>query len=158
MVSPEIGFSPARFHLMTAVADEFTETPSFINRRAADGTEVTDESLNWQLTRLLIPNVAIVVDAGLIHRGWPDFQHSGFDSTTLSLKGPLYENDPHEILLSVQLSWTIGQSGTPAVGAGGPNTLKGLGDLPDSPHACGWVISVRVYRELDEHDSARATP
>jgi hypothetical protein len=57
----------------------------------------------------------------------------------LLIKGLVYENDPHETLISASLIWGIGDFGTKAVGGYGPNTLqpsltfgKGFGDLPDS--------------------------
>ena len=121
-----------------AVADELALTPSSVNRHAADGTDVTDRGVSWQFTRLLVPNLAVVVDSGFTHRDWPQFQRNGFDTTTVALKGFLYENDPHEVLLSAALSWGIGGSGAPAVGAVEPSTIepafyfgKGFGDLPD---------------------------
>ena len=126
-----------------AVADEFAFTPSWVNRRAADGSAVTDEGVGWQFTRLLVPNLAVVVDSGFTHRDWPQLQRNGFDTTTVSLKGLLYENDPHEVLLSAALSWGIGRSGASAVGATETNIFqpafyfgKGFGDLPDR---LGWL-------------------
>jgi hypothetical protein len=69
------------------------------------------------------------------HRG----HRTGFGITHLLIKGLVYENDPHETLISASLIWGIGDFGTKAVGGYGPNTLqtsltfgKGLGDLPDS--------------------------
>jgi hypothetical protein len=51
----------------------------------------------------------------------------------------VYENDPHETLISTSLIWGIGGFGTKAVGGYGPTTLqrsikfgKGFGDLPDT--------------------------
>jgi hypothetical protein len=121
-----------------AVSDEFALTPSWLNRQAADGTAVADHGVSWELMRLLVPNLAAVVDSGFIHRDWPQLQRNGFETTTLSLKGLLYESDPHEVLLSAKMSWGIGGSGASAVGAIDPNIFqsalyfgKGFGDLPD---------------------------
>jgi hypothetical protein len=87
----------------------------------------------------LTPTIGIGVDSGWIHRDWGQFQRSGFDTTNLTLKARLYENDPDEILVSAGLAWGIGGTGAQGVGAGGPNTIqpgiffgKGFGDLPDS--------------------------
>jgi hypothetical protein len=94
-----------------AVSDEFALTPSSVNKRAADGTGVTDLGVSWQFMRLLVPNLALVVDSGFTHRDWQALQRTGFDTTTVSLKGLLYESDPHEVLLSAALSWGIGRVG-----------------------------------------------
>ncbi len=88
-----------------AVSDELAVTPSWVNKRAADGSAVTDQGVSWELMRLLVPNLAIVVDSGFAHRDWPELQRNGFDTTTVSLKGLLYESDPHEVLLSAESSW-----------------------------------------------------
>ena len=68
-----------------AVADEFALTPSWVNRRAADVSAVTDDGVNWQFTRLIVPNLAIVVDSGVVHRDWLQLQRNGFDTTTVSV-------------------------------------------------------------------------
>ena len=121
-----------------AVSDEFAFTPSWVDRRALDGSAVTDGSVSWEFTRLLFPTVAVVVDSGFTHRYWTELQRNGFDTTTVSLKGLLYESDPHEVLVSAELGWGIGGSGSPSVGTSQPNTVrpalyfgKGFGDLPD---------------------------
>ena len=121
-----------------AVSDEFALTPSWVSKQAADGSAVTDKGVGWQFMRLLLPNLAAVVNSGFIHRDWPQLQRNGFDGTTVSLKGQLYESDPHEVLLSAEMSWGIGGSGSSAVGAIEPNIFqpalyfgKGFGDLPD---------------------------
>jgi len=135
-----------------AVSDEFAVTPSSVNRQAADGTAVADHGLSWQFMRLLAPNLAAVVGSGFIHRDWPQLQRNGFDTTTVSLKGLLYESDPHEVLLSAEMSWGIGGSGASAVGAIEPNIFqpsfyfgKGFGDLPDRLE---WLRPFAVTGEL----------
>jgi hypothetical protein len=135
-----------------AVSDEFAVTPSWVNRQAADGTAVTDRGVSWEFMRLLVPNLAAVVDSGFIHRDWPQLQRNGFDTTTVSLKGLLYESDPHEVLLSAKMSWGIGRSGASAVGPIEPNIFqpalyfgKGFGDLPDRFE---WLRPFAVTGEL----------
>jgi hypothetical protein len=153
-----------------AVGDEFAVTPSWVNSRAQDGSAVVDRSVSWQFTRLLVPNLAVVVSSGFIHRDWAQAQRFGFDTAAVALKGLLYESDPHEVLISAELSWGIGASGSPGVGASHPNTFqpalyfgKGLGDLPDSlgwlrPFAVtGWLrASFRRFR--NRRSSVRAAP
>jgi hypothetical protein len=126
-----------------AVSDEFTFTPGSVQKRALDGSAVKDDGVSWELMRLLVPNVALVIDGGALHRNWTALQSAGFDATTLSIKGLLYRNDPHEFLLSAKASWGIGQSGALAVDGAQPNTFapsfqfgKGFGDLPER---FGWL-------------------
>ncbi len=135
-----------------AVADEFALTPSWVSRRAADGSAVTDDSVNWQFSRLLVPNLAVIIDSGFIHRDWPQLQRNGLDTTTVSLKGLMYRSDPHEVLLSAAVSWAIGGSGARAVGANETSTFqpafyfgKGFGDLPDY---LGWLRPFAVTGEF----------
>ena len=135
-----------------AVSDEFAVTPSSVNGRAADGSAVMDQGVSWEFMRLLVPNLAAVVDSGFIHRDWPRLQRNGFDTTVVSLKGLLYQSDPHEVMLAAKMSWGIGGSGAPAVGAVEPNIFqpafyfgKGFGDLPDR---LGWLRPFAVTGEL----------
>jgi hypothetical protein len=75
-------------------------------------------------------------------------QRSGFDTTALGLKGLLYKNELHEVMIFSGLSWGIGGSGASAVGANNPDTLlpsiffgKGFGDLPTAFPGCGHSLS-----------------
>jgi hypothetical protein len=89
---------------------------------------------------LLTPDIAVGADGSWVQRerrGFP--QQSGFGATSLTVKGRVFENDPHEALVSAAFTWSIGGSGDRSVGGGGPNALqpavlfgKGFGDLPDS--------------------------
>jgi hypothetical protein len=104
---------------------------------AADNNPVDDTSLAWSFARLLTPDIAIGADNSLIQRGRGGFETvTGQGVSHLSIKGLLYESDPHEILVSAALTWGIGGSGSRAVDAGQGNHLepglffgKGFGDL-----------------------------
>jgi hypothetical protein len=59
------------------------------------------------------------------------------DKTDIGLKSEAFRNNQHEALVSVSLDWGIGHSGSVAVGADAPDTVrpgiffgKGFGDLP----------------------------
>jgi hypothetical protein len=54
-----------------------------------------------------------------MHRNWGPSQRWGLDTTTLGLKGLLYRNELHEVMISAGLGWGIGSSGA-------------QGDLPES--------------------------
>jgi hypothetical protein len=126
-----------------AVADELffplyarLEHPT---REGGNATQ-TDDTFSLTFLRLLTPRIAFGGDTTWLRRARDDFStRTGFGVTHLLIKGLVYENDPHETLISASLVWGIGGSGTKAVGGYGPNTLqpsitfgKGFGDLPDS--------------------------
>jgi len=122
-----------------AVMDElvFPALSSF--KHPGEGTDVTDERIGLSFTRLLTPTLSLGVETGWIHRNWGVAERSGFDTTFLSLKGLVCENELHETMLSAALSWGIRGSGAQGVGASRPDTIapglffgKGFGDAPDS--------------------------
>jgi hypothetical protein len=101
--------------------------------------QVVDSAFNWSLFRLLTPTLGVGVDSGWVHRNWGVGRGSGFDVTSVDLKGEVYRNDLHEILISAGTTWGIGRSGAQGAGANAPNLVapgiffgKGFGDLPDN--------------------------
>jgi hypothetical protein len=96
-----------------AVADEFALSPFTSEKHlAADGSDVVDNTISWSLLRLLTPTLGVVVEGGWIHRNWGELRTAGFDGTAIALKGLLYKNEEHEIMLSGALTWRIGGSGS----------------------------------------------
>jgi hypothetical protein len=100
---------------------------------------VVDNSFNWSIFRLLTPKLGVGVDSGWIRRNWSGAHRSGFDITSVDLKGEVYRNDLHETLISAGVSWGIGRTGAQGVGANAPNLIapgiffgKGFGDLPNT--------------------------
>jgi hypothetical protein len=101
---------------------------------------IRDINYGFQFTRLLTPDVALGVASGVIQQ----FQNAhpqrpGFEQTAVEIKARVWEDDIHETLASASLVYSIGASGTNAVGSGGPDTLapgvffgQGFGALPDS--------------------------
>src|SRR6266702_7139697 len=122
-----------------AVADE-SRLPLFTSAKHPDeGGDVVDNRLSWSFFRLLTPTVGVGIDSGWVQRNWGGSQRSGFDVTSLSVKGEVYRSDLHELLVSAALAWDVGHSGAQGVGANGPDAIhpgiffgKGFGDLPDS--------------------------
>ena len=122
-----------------AVADE-SRLPLFASsKHPGEGGDVVDNRFNWSFFRLLTPTVGFGIDSGWVHRNWGSSQRSGFDTTSLSIKGEVYRNDLHETLVAAALAWDIGHSGARGVGANGPDAIhpgiffgKGFGDLPNS--------------------------
>jgi hypothetical protein len=121
-----------------AVADEAI-LPNFASFKSpVDGGNVVDNRFDWSFFRLLTPTLGVGVDSAWVHRNWGNALRSGFDVTSLGLKGEVYRNDLHETLVSARLGWGIGHSGAQGINANAPDLLqagiffgKGLGDLPD---------------------------
>ena len=128
-------------------------------KHPGEGTDATDDRIGWSFTRLLTPTLAFAADGGWIHRNLGPVQRSGFDTTALGLKGPLYKSEQHEVMISAGLAWGIGGSGAQGVGANNPNTLlpgiffgKGFGDLPNS---LSWLRPFAITGALTlEHPMA----
>jgi hypothetical protein len=68
-----------------------------------------DDRIEGSFTRLLTATLAFEIESGWIHRNWGPSQRSGFDMTTLGLKGLLYKNELHEVMISAGLAWVEGQ-------------------------------------------------
>ena len=101
--------------------------------------DVAESAFSWSLFRLLTPKLGVAVDSGWTSRNWGVARRSGFDITSVDLKGEVYRNDLHEILVSAGTMWGIGRTGAQGIGANAPNLIapgiffgKGFGDLPDS--------------------------
>jgi hypothetical protein len=126
-----------------AVADEAI-LPNFASFKSpVDGGNVVDNRFDWSFFRLLTPTLGVGVDSAWVHRNWGNALRSGFDVTSLGLKGEVYRNDLHEMLVSARLGWGIGHSGAQGISANAPDLLqpgiffgKGFGDLPDG---LGWL-------------------
>ena len=124
-----------------AVADElFMPLYDHLDHPTREGGQATDDAFSVTFLRLLTPRLAIGGDATWLRRGRDEFSmRTGFGGAHLLIKGLVYENDPHETLISASFIWGIGGFGTKAVGGYGPNILqpsitfgKGFGDLPDT--------------------------
>jgi hypothetical protein len=123
-----------------AVADEaIVPLYSGLKHPAAVGDgNVADNVVNWSFFRLLTPKLGMGVDSGWINRDWSGGRRSGFDVTSVNLKGEVYRNDLHETLVAAGVSWGIGRTGAQGAGANTPDFVapgiffgKGFGDLPD---------------------------
>ena len=122
-----------------AVTDELILPAVSSLKHPGEGVDVTDNRIGGSFTRLLTSTVAFGIESGWMHRNWGPSQRWGSDTTTLGLKGLLYSNELHEVMISAGLGWGIGSSGAQGVSANNPDTLqpgifvgKGFGDLPES--------------------------
>lgn len=122
-----------------AIADEWVTQFSRLAEPAGDGTVATDTTIAGSFSRLLTPTLLVGLDTGWTRRersGLP--AQSGLEMTRLTAKTLVYENDPHEMLISAGFAWGIGHSGAQSIGADQATTLqpglflgKGFGDMPD---------------------------
>ena len=122
-----------------AVMDELILPAVSSLKHPGEGVDATDNRIGGSFTRLLTSTVAFGIESGWMHRNWGPSQRWGSDTTTLGLKGLLYSNELHEVMISAGLGWGIGSSGAQGVSANNPDTLqpgifvgKGFGDLPES--------------------------
>src|ERR1700676_5038529 len=76
-----------------AVADEailpYYENLAF----PTQGSNATQNRINWAFARLLTPTLAVTVDSGWLHQNWPIGRTSGFDKTNLGVKYEAYRNN-----------------------------------------------------------------
>src|SRR5713226_7886263 len=107
-----------------AVADESILPLFSSSKHPGEGGDVVDNRFSWSFFRLLTPTLGVGFDSGWVHRNWGSSQRSGFDSTNLTIKGEVYRNNLHEMLVSVSLTWGIGHSGAQGVGANAPDTIQ----------------------------------
>jgi hypothetical protein len=122
-----------------AVADESILPLFTSSKQPGEGGDVADNRFNWSIFRLLTPTLGVGLDSGWVHRNSGNSQRAGVDSTNVTIKGEVYRNDLHEVLVAAGLTWGIGHSGAQSVGANAPDTIlpgvffgKGFGDFPDS--------------------------
>jgi hypothetical protein len=141
-----------------AVNDEFSSAFSDLRRSAPEGTAV-DKALSVGLSRLLTPRLAFATGSTWIDRNTQATSNTrGFDTTSLALKGLLYENDPHETLLSAAFGWGLPGVGSRPLGAHGsiePGIFfgKGFGDLP---YSLSWLRPFAISGALGfEHPTGR---
>ena len=142
------GFAGARFFPATLstddpfVADELSlptfSTLRFPGEAGAPGGRQYDVGVD--IAKRITPNLAISLGETFT-RLQPDQGEAvnGFQNLETGMKYLLWQNDPHEILLSAGVDAEVGGTGKTAVGAESASFItpeiffgKGLGDLPDS--------------------------
>ena len=85
-------------------------------------------------------NTALTIGDGYsIQKAANQSAQTGFDNAELNLLYEFFENDKHEAIASIGLTWDIGGSGSQSIGNDSFSTWtptfyfgKGFGDLPDS--------------------------
>jgi hypothetical protein len=142
------GFAGKRFFPATLttddpfVADELSlPTISSIKTPAGDDGPATRETdFSVDVSKRVTENLGIGFGATYKDlRPDGDSTQRGFDNVAANIKYKFYQNDDHEMILSVGADWDIGHTGSKRVGAESFSTVtpalffgKGFGDLPDS--------------------------
>ena len=98
-----------------------------------------DIILSADLSVLILPRTALTIgDAYEIQKPANQRALTGFDNTHVNILYEFFENDKHEAITSLGLTWEIGGTGRRSLGASSSSTFtptfyfgKGFGDLPD---------------------------
>jgi hypothetical protein len=124
-----------------AVDELALPTVSYFKEPAVGGgTAVGTTTLGFEFDKEIFPKFALGISGDYLFQK-PDGQElaTGWDNFSLSAKYQLWQNDPHQAIVSVGGEWEIGGSGSSQVGAGSANVFipkifygKAFGDLPDS--------------------------
>lgn len=102
------------------------------------GVATTD--VGFSFTKEILPKFALSISGDYLFQK-PDGQElaTGWANFAMSAKYELWQNDPHQAIVSVGGIWQIGGSGSSQVGAGSTSVFtptiyygKAFGDLPDS--------------------------
>jgi hypothetical protein len=114
--------------------------PTFSEIRQPGQPPVKDFDLSTDISLLLFPDIALTIGDGYnIQKPAKQSAQTGFDNAELNLLYEFFENDKHEAIASIGLTWEIGGSGRKSLGNDSFSTWtptfyfgKGFGDLPES--------------------------
>jgi hypothetical protein len=139
------GFAGDRFFPATLTTDDpfaasemSLPTSSEIRQPGQPPVKVFDTSTDISL--LVLPRTALTIGDGYsIQKVANRSAQTGFDNAALNVLYEFFENDKHEAIASIGLTWDIGGSGSKSLGNDSFSTFtptfyfgKGFGDLPDS--------------------------
>jgi hypothetical protein len=139
------GFAGDRFFPATITTnDPFAASemslPTFSEIRTPGPPPVKVFDTSTDLSVLVLPCTALTIGDGYtVQKVANQPARTGFDTAALNLLYEFFENDKHEAITSIGLTWDIGGSGRRLLGNPSFSTWtptfyfgKGLGDLPDS--------------------------
>ena len=139
------GFAGDRFFPATLTTDDpFAASelslPTFSGIRQPGQPPVKVFDLSTDISLLVLPRIALTIGDGYsIHKVTNQSAQTGFDNAALNVLYGFFENDKHEAITSLGLTWDIGGSGRKSLGNDSFSTFtptfyfgKGFGDLPDS--------------------------
>jgi hypothetical protein len=114
---------------------------SFFNNPAGGGAPKTlNIDISSEFDKEIFPKFAVgIIFNYIVLKPQGQSYHAGFDDLSFGFKYQLFENAPHEFILSVGGEVDVGGTGSSAVGSESFSTYtptlyvgKGFGDLPDS--------------------------
>ena len=139
------GFAGDRFFPATLTTDDpFAASelslPTFSQMHQPGEPPVNDFDISTDISLLVLPQTALTIGDGYnIQKLANQSTRTGFDNAELNLLYEFFENDKHEAIASIGLTWDIGGSGSKSLGNDSFSTWtptfyfgKGIGDLPDS--------------------------
>jgi len=139
------GFAGDRFFPATITTDDpFAASemslPTFSEIRQPGQPPFKDFDTGTDISVLVLPKTALTISDGYsIQKAANQSAQTGFDTAALNLLYEFFENDKHETITSIGLTWDIGGSGRRSLGNDSFSTWtptfyfgKGFGDLPDS--------------------------
>jgi hypothetical protein len=139
------GFAGDRFFPATLTTDDpFAASelslPTFSEIRQPGQPPLKVFDISTDISLLLLPRTALRIGDGYsIQKVANQSAQTGFDNATLNVLYEFFENDKHEAIASLGLTWNIGGSGRKSLGNVSFSTLtptfyfgKGFGDLSDS--------------------------
>ncbi|MEI9999802.1 MAG: hypothetical protein WDO13_11935 [Verrucomicrobiota bacterium] len=171
------GFEGDRFFPPTIQTDDPFATDEFSigfqefnNPAGSDGTPKTREiDVTSEFDKEIFPKFALGVSGTYINLNPQDHQgpaQDGFDNVELSAKYQLWENAPHEWILSLGGEIDLGDTGSKALGVDSFSTYtptlyfgKGFGDLPDGlkyakPFALTGTVGVSIPGQSTNFDGS----
>jgi hypothetical protein len=139
------GFAGDRFFPATITTDDpFAASEmslyTFSEIRQPGQPPFKDFDNEMDLSVLVLPQTALTISDGYsVQSPANQSVQTGFDTAELNLLWEFFENDKHEAITSIGLTWAIGGSGRKSLGNPSYSTWtptfyfgKGFGDLPDS--------------------------
>ena len=139
------GFAGDRFFPETITTDDpFAASemslPTFSAIRQPGQPPFKDFDLSTDISVLVLPRTALTIGDGYsIQKAVNQNARTGFDTASLNVLYEFFENDKHEAITSLGLTWDIGGSGRKSLGNPSFSTWtptfyfgKGFGDLPDN--------------------------
>jgi hypothetical protein len=139
------GFAGDRFFPATLTTDDpFAASemslPTISEFRQPGEPPFNEFDFSTDISLLLFPNIALTAGDGYnVQIAANQTTRTGFDNVELNLLYEFFENDKHEIIASIGLTWDIGRSGSQSIGNDTFSTWtptfyfgKGFGDFADS--------------------------
>ncbi len=170
------GFEGDRFFPPTVTTDDPFATDefsigasSFNNPASADGPKTREVDVTSEFDKEIFPKFALGVSGTYINlnpQGRQGPAQDGFNNVSVSAKYEVWENAPHEWILSLGGEIDLGDTGSKALGVDSFSTYtptvyfgKGFGDLPEGmkylkPLALTGTIGVSIPGQSSNFDGS----